>query len=154
MIEYRKATVDDIENISKIRAIFLSEVNNIDDEDERNDLYLSIKQYMGSAIPNENFVSWLAIENDEIIGASGVSFYIYPPNQNCPNGKVAYISNMYTFPEHRKRGIASKLFDLTVEEAKKRSCLKIILNATDMGRGLYERYGFTDTKNDMVYYVK
>ena len=154
MIEYRKANVDDIEAISRIRVEFLSEVNYIDDEIERDKLFENIKRYMMKMIPNKEFVSWLAIDNNKIIGISGVSFYEYPPNQKCLNGKVAYISNMYTYPEHRKRGIASKLFELTVEEAKERGCNKISLNTTDMGRGLYEKFGFTDTKNDMVFYVK
>ena len=73
--------------------------------------------------------------------------------KKCPTGKVTYISNMFTYPEYRKHGIATKLFALTVEEAKKQGCIKILLNATDMGRPLYEKFGFKDTANDMVYYT-
>ena len=153
LVEYRKATVEDIDLVAKIRLEFLSEVNNINNDDEKFQLHESIRHYMSCAIADESFVSWLAIENEEVVAISGVSFYTLPPNKKCLNGKVAYISNMYTYPSHRNRGIASKLFDLTVKEAKKRDCTKISLNATDMGRSLYEKYGFTDTVNDMVYYT-
>ena len=152
MIEYRKATVDDVDLVSKIRLEFLSEVNNINCDQEKSKLYESIRHYMSFAIADESFVSWLAIENEEVIAISGISFYTLPPNKKCPNGKVAYINNVYTYPSHRNRGIASKLFDLTIQVAKQRDCTKISLNTTDMGRSLYEKYGFTDTVNDMVYY--
>jgi GNAT superfamily N-acetyltransferase len=108
---------------------------------------------MIDSLADGSFVSWIAIENGEIVATSGVSFYTLPPNKNSPNGKVAYISNMFTYPKYRKQGIASKLFDLTVNEAKENKCVKILLNATDMGRPIYEKYGFKDTKNDMVFYT-
>ena len=34
------------------------------------------------------------------------------------DGRVAYIMNMYTLPEYRRKGIAKILFDKLVEEAK------------------------------------
>jgi GNAT superfamily N-acetyltransferase len=73
---------------------------------------------------------------------NGISFYNLPPNQECPNGKIAYISNMFTYPEYRKQGIGSKLFELAIEEAKNNGCKKVLLDATALGRPIYERFGF------------
>jgi GNAT superfamily N-acetyltransferase len=41
------------------------------------------------------------------------------PAYSNPQGTNAYIMNMYTRPEYRRRGIASKTLDLLVQEAKK-----------------------------------
>ena len=54
--------------------------------------------------------------------------------------KKAYIMNMYTVPEYRRRGIAYQTLDKLVKEAKERGISAISLEATDMGRPLYEKY--------------
>ena len=47
--------------------------------------------------------------------------------------------NMYTAPEYRRQGIAFHTLDLLVKDAKEQGVLQIALEATDMGRPLYER---------------
>lgn len=56
--------------------------------------------------------------------------------------------------KYRKSGMASKLFELIVQEAESFGCTEVFLNATEMGRPIYEKFGFTDIQNDMVYYIK
>ena len=56
--------------------------------------------------------------------------------------------------KYRKSGMASKLFELIVQEAESLGCTEVFLNATEMGRPIYEKFGFTDIQNDMVYYIK
>lgn len=62
--------------------------------------------------------------------------------------------NMYTKPNYRNRGIATKLLQYLVAEAELRNCKKLTLNASQMGRPLYEKYGFKEVKDGMVYCLK
>ena len=57
--------------------------------------------------------------------------------------------NMYTRPEYRRRGIAYHTLDLLVKEIRRRGILSISLEATDMGRPLYEKYGFLPMEHEM-----
>ena len=57
--------------------------------------------------------------------------------------------NMYTRPEHRRKGIAYKTLDILVRASKDRGITVISLEATDMGRGLYEKYGFEKMSHEM-----
>ena len=59
------------------------------------------------------------------------------------------ITNMYTAPEYRRQGIAIHTLDLLVKDAKEQGVLQIALEATDMGRPLYERYGFVKMEDEM-----
>ena len=68
------------------------------------------------------------------------------PTYHNPSGKKAYIMNMYTAPEYRRQGIAIHTLDLLVKNAKEQGVLQIVLEATDMGRLLYEKYGFVYKK--------
>lgn len=109
--------------------------------------------YFQVHISDNSFISWIAEENGKIEAVSGISFYCVPPTYSNNSSEVAYIMNMYTNPGYRRKGIATKLLDLLVKEAEERKLTKVILNASDMGRHLYEKYGFKDGVDDMVYYI-
>ena len=110
-------------------------------------------EYFRKGFNDNTFISWVALDNEEIIATSGLSFSIVPPYFQVPDGKVAYIMNMFTFPNYRNRGIGAELFKRIIEEAKQLGYKKITLNTSDMGRPLYEKYGFKNVDNAMVYYV-
>ena len=57
--------------------------------------------------------------------------------------------NMYTKPKYRRKGIATKTLDLLVKDAKQRGITAILLEATAMGKLLYEKYGFVKMENEM-----
>ena len=71
--------------------------------------------------------------------SNGASFYQVMSTYHNPTGKKAYIMNMYTAPEYRRQGIAINTLDLLVKDAKEQGVLQIALEATYMGRPLYER---------------
>jgi predicted acetyltransferase len=56
---------------------------------------------------------------------------------------------MYTKPEYRRKGIAIKILDILVKESNNKGITAISLEATDMGRPLYEKYGFVKMNNEM-----
>ena len=58
--------------------------------------------------------------------------------------------NMYTRPEYRRLGIASRMLDLLVEDARSKQIAFISLEATAMGRPLYEKYGFVPMSDEML----
>ncbi|MGN0907667.1 MAG: GNAT family N-acetyltransferase [Bullifex sp.] len=87
-------------------------------------------------------------------GCGSVCFYTLMPTYHNPSGKKAYIMNMYTEPEYRRMGIASAILKALVEEAGKRGVKSIALEATDMGRPCYEKFGFVSSDSEMEYVWK
>ncbi len=57
--------------------------------------------------------------------------------------------NMYTNPLYRRKGIAYKTLKLLVADAKERGVTAISLEATDMGKPLYEKFGFVKMNDKM-----
>ena len=51
------------------------------------------------------FVSWIAVDEDKIVGTSGMSFVEKPPYFGCPSGKMGLLSSMFTNPNYRRMGI-------------------------------------------------
>ena len=91
----------------------------------------------------------MVYDEEKIIGTGGISYFQVMPTYHNPTGRKAYIMNMYTNPEYRRKGIAYKTLDLLVAEAKQRGIHAISLEATDMGRPLYEKYGFVKMNDEM-----
>ena len=79
-----------------------------------------------------------------------MSFYRVMPTYHNASGQKAYIMNMYTAPEYRRKGIAYHTLDLLVGDAKEQGVSQIALEATDMGRPLYEKYGFVKMEDEMI----
>jgi len=97
------------------------------------------------------FVSWLAVDNEKIIGTSGMSIVEKPPYFGCPSGRIGLLSSMFTDKAYRRQGIARELLSRVVNEAKIRGCGTVQITASDMGVLLYTNFGFTKNNNFMQY---
>ena len=106
---------------------------------------------LGFVMADGTFVSWLAIDDDKIIGTSGMSFVEKPPYFSCPTGKLGLLSSMYTDSGYRRMGIAKELLHRVVEEARFYGCGAVQITASDMGVKLYTAYGFKHKGNIMQY---
>ena len=51
-----------------------------------------------------------------------------------PTGRKAYLMNLYTAPQYRRQGIATRILTRLVEDAHRRGVTAISLEATAMGR--------------------
>ncbi|MCL2741025.1 MAG: GNAT family N-acetyltransferase [Oscillospiraceae bacterium] len=141
-ITFRKADSADLPALAGLRMAFLSEVGPKGADAPDGSLRASIMAYFRAAMADGSFVAYVALDGASIVGTSGVSFYGKPPNAGNPTGLAAYVSNMYTLPAYRRMGIAGRLLTLILEAARGRGCGKAYLDATDMGRPIYERRGF------------
>ena len=56
----------------------------------------------------------------ETRSTGGISYFQVMPTYHNPTGRKAYIMNMYTKPDYRRRGIAFKTLDLLVTDAKEK----------------------------------
>ncbi len=154
MISFRKANALDAHAMAALRVDFLCEGRAGIGGELRVRLAEANEAYFLDGFGNATFAAWLAEENDRIVATSGLTIYRLPPNRDCPNGMTGYISNMYTVPAHRKRGIATRLFALIADEAKEMGCERVALVATEMGRPIYEKYGFAKDERSMSFFPK
>ena len=146
-VEYRRLTENELDRFIEMR------INQLREEGAKEDIDLvpALKDYYKRHMADGTFVSWLAVDDEEIIGTSGMSFVEKPPYFGCPSGKMGLLSSMFTNPHYRRMGIAKELLHRVVEEARKYGCGTIQITASDMGVKLYESYGFVHNDNFMQY---
>lgn len=147
--EYKKAMTKDIAELVRTRVIVLRAANKLSDDVDMSIVEQESYAYYKRAVETGEHMAYLVYDKETFIGAGGVSFYQVMPTYHNPSGKKAYIMNMYTAPEYRRQGIAFHTLDLLVKAAKERGISQIALEATDMGRPLYEKYGFVKMEDEM-----
>lgn len=146
-IEYRRLTENELEIFIDMR------INQLREEGAQEDIDLkpALKDYYNRHMADGTFVSWLAVDEDKIIGTSGMSFVEKPPYFSCPSGKLGLLSSMFVSKEYRRHGIARDLLSRVVNEAKEYGCGTVQITASDMGVLLYTDFGFVKNGNFMQY---
>ena len=147
--EYKKAIIADIDELVRTRISVLRTANKLSNDVDMSLVEKESYEYYKSALETGEHIAYLVYDNGSFIGAGGVSFYQVMPTYHNPTGKKAYIMNMYTASEYRRQGIAFHTLDLLVKDIRKQGISQITLEATEMGRPLYEKYGFVKMENEM-----
>ena len=61
--------------------------------------------------------------------------------------------NMYVEPIYRHKGVAKELLNCAMLYASENQIGKVMLNPSQMGRSLYENYGFQLLPDEYVFYL-
>lgn len=148
-IEFRKATTEDIDLLVRTRIEVLRAANGLTGSEDMSEVEKQSHEYYEKALADETHTALLVFDRDQFIGAGGISYYRVMPTYHNPTGRKGYIMNMYTRPEYRRKGIAFHTLGLLVQDARKKGIISVSLEATAAGRLLYEKYGFSDMKDEM-----
>lgn len=148
---YKKANYSDIETLVNIRIQVLKAANRLNESTDMKNIEKELYSYYKEHLKEDNHIAYLVFNNDEFVGAGDIVFYKVMPTYHKPCGKRAYIMNMYTVPNYRRKGIAYKTLDLLVNEAIQRGITYISLEATEIGKPLYKKYGFVQLQDEMQF---
>ncbi len=146
-ITYRNATIIDLDFLVESRLDFIH-ISSVDENYEliKRNLYL----YFENSLEAKQCDIVLAESNSSVIGTGIIFYYNSVPSFFNPWGKNAYITSMFVKEEYRRRGIASTILDELIKIAQHKEYHIIILQESDMGRPLYEKFGFHEGKKGMI----
>ena len=148
-LNYRKATIADLEILTETRIEVLRAANQLSNDVDMSEVKKQSYEYYQNSLGNDTHLAYLIFDDETFVGAGGISYFQVMPTYHNPTEKKAYIMNMYTKPGYRRQGIALKTLDLLVADAKAKGITAISLEATDMGRHLYAKYGFIKMNDEM-----
>ncbi len=146
---YRIAQQKDIDMIVDMRIKLLIE----EGAGQPKNIESELKEYFSKSL-NNDIVVVVAEDKGQIVATSTVVFQKYPPSFNNKHGIKAYITNVYTALEYRRKGISTVLMDMLIEEIKLRKVTTVWLWASKEGAHLYKKYGFKNlTKYATMDYI-
>jgi ribosomal protein S18 acetylase RimI-like enzyme len=141
----RLAAHSDIDTLVKLRMDYLTEDYGNLSEDEINSICSQLRCYFEKHIGND-FIAVLAEEDGVVLSAAFLVIVEKPANPSFITGVTGTLLNVFTYPEYRKKGIASRVISHLLEEGKKAGVSSFDLFATESGKPLYEKFGFTEPK--------
>ncbi len=147
MIQYKKAETTDIPILMEIRLETLQNVFNLSSNYSfETGLIEKSREYFSST----NQTSVLAFDGDAAVGCATMCYLDVLPTMEHPSGLRGHLMNVYTKQQYRLRGIARKMLEMLINEAKEKGATEISLDTTTEGRPLYIKCGFTESNECMV----
>jgi GNAT superfamily N-acetyltransferase len=146
MDEYRirRATGDDATVIARHRTAMFRDMGTTGDA--LLSVEIATRERLIRQIPSGEYAGWLAEANGQPVAGAGVLLHHYYPTVTNPRGRpTAYILNVYTDPDHRRRGLARRLIEEIFDWCALHDIPRASLHFSDGSRALYEQLGFSQT---------
>ncbi len=145
-MQIRKANVDDIDTLIKIRLDYLVADRGSLTLEEEAAVRAQLTKYFPEHI-NRDFIAILAEIDHQVVSAVFLAIAEKPANPDFITGRTGTLLNVLTYPEYRRRGIATRIIGEIIGEAQKLKLSSIDLSATPDGKSLYEKLGFIEPRS-------
>jgi GNAT superfamily N-acetyltransferase len=144
----RTATTTDAAVVAHHRAAMFRDMHVVEDVAVPA-LEAASRDHLTRALAAGDYLGWVVEKNGEIVAGGGLVLRRLLPRPGAlQGGQEAYVLNVYTEPEHRRRGLARQLMQVILAWCEARHIARITLHASDDGRPLYDSIGFVPT-NEM-----
>ena len=138
----RKATINDIDLLIKLRIAYLLDEGKIENIDDVGVLESKLRGYFEKWIPVDGFIAFVAEDNNEVYSTAFLSIVERPPRVASSSYLVGTVYNVFTYPDQRRKGIATKVMQALEKEAEFLGIATLDLLATEDGKKLYESLGY------------
>lgn len=145
MVEIIKAGAEQLEAVLALRREMLADVNCRDEDSISGEIMEYSRKYFSSG----DQTTVLAYDGETAVGCSTICYVSLMPTFDHPTGQRAHIMNVYMRDEYRRQGIAGQMLNVLLEEARERGVTYVDLDATDIGKPLYEKLGFSPSEEYM-----
>lgn len=146
----KRAAEADIGYLVSVRKKVLSVVETPAGQVDMEALQKNTAAYYEKALSDGSMTFLLAESGGRKVGSGAICYYAVMPTFHNLTGRKGFIMNIYVEPAYRRRGIAISIVDALVLDASRRGVQEIGLEATDMGRFVYSKYGFQSSDNTLI----
>jgi len=143
----REATLADIPEIVRQRRAMYEDMD-YEDSEALDTVVATSTAYLSEALPAGSFRAWLALSGERTVGGGAIVISPWPSHPYDGQCRRATILNVYTYPDHRKRGVGRQLMQTVIDWCREQGFAFVCLHASKDGRHLYETLGFEAT-NEM-----
>jgi GNAT superfamily N-acetyltransferase len=142
-MRYRLATEDDVHALAEMRWQFRTEAEGPPQTITKADFVAACAEFFRRALGEGHWACWIAEQDGQIVSHMFIQRIRKIPNPYRLHGEFGYITNAYTRPAFRYRGIGSALLEKVKEWAGQQDLELLILWPSDKSVDFYNRAGFS-----------
>lgn len=144
-LKARMAVAGDVKQLIKARFDFFNEEKWEMTSGQRDAMKRLLRQYFTRHL-NIDFFAAMLEDAGQIVSIAFLVVLEKPANPFFPTGKTGTIFNVFTYPAYRRKGFATRLMKMLIEEGKRHGLSFLDLCATADGKVLYQKLGFREEK--------
>ncbi|MFT4183539.1 MAG: GNAT family N-acetyltransferase [Rhizobium sp.] len=144
MIDVRSVSLSDLDAICRHREEMFREAGR--DEINLAAMATPFRDWLEPRLADGRYFGFMAERAGVVVGGVGLMEIDWPPHPAHPaEGRRGYVLNLFVEPDHRGQGVARLLMQTSDDAFARRGIAYAILHATEAGRPLYERVGWSRT---------
>ena len=141
-ITFRTAEQKDIPELCRLRLAYFEDDFGALPEDMLHDINAHLPNYFADHLGKDCIAPIAALPDGSLCACALLCIETKPANPFFPNGKSGTVLGVYTMPEYRHRGCATKVMQMLIDAAKENGLSIVRLSATAEGKCVYEKLGF------------
>jgi GNAT superfamily N-acetyltransferase len=140
----RLVTPSDLDLVCRHRAEMFREAGR--DDGVLAAMAVPFRRWLEPKLADGSYFGFVAQHDENPIAAIGLMEIDWPPHPSHPmDTRRGYILNLFVERRHRGKGIGRRLMEAADQEFARRAIRFVILHATEQGRPLYEKIGWSAT---------
>lgn len=145
----RQATPDDVAELAELRREFTCEDHAT--SEPRADYESAFERVVGEGLGDGSWVVWVAESEGRIVAHTFVAVVDKVPRPIQESRRIGYLTNVYTRPAYRNRGLGAKLLAATTEWAREHELELLIVWPSERSTPLYSHHGFASLGEPLVW---
>ena len=148
---FGQASLNDVEDLVRLRIGYLTADFGTLDTAQEEALWRELPAYFELHL-DYDLLAFVARDEDSgrIVCCAWLLLVTKPPSPRFPHGQTGTLFNVYTVPEHRRRGLARQVMLRLLDAARALKLDVVELHATEDGYPLYRSLGFEDDSSTHV----
>lgn len=148
----RLAQKEDVEQLIKMRWDFTIEYDKSKAEESYDDFRKIFNNFFDDALNSHQWFIWVAVENEKIVSHIYIELMQKVPRPSKTTHPFAYMTNVYTLPEYRNKGIGSNLLRSVNRWVKENEFEFVIVWPSEDSINYYNKNGYISCKEPMEYF--
>jgi GNAT superfamily N-acetyltransferase len=153
-LTFRLATRDDIHALADLRWLLKTGDEEASDTEERSRFIDAFMEFLSESFFDGRFVHWIAETDGQIVAVMSVGRVPKLPSLKANERYWGYLTNCYTSPAYRDKGIGTQLLATVKQWAKNQQYEFLAVWPSDRSYPFYERSGFHRYPDPLILNLK
>lgn len=113
----------------------------------------AFRPWLAEMMPKGIYRAWVVESGSQVIAGGGITILPWPPGPRYFSGRLAFVYNVYTEPDHRHRGLGRMVMEAIHTWCREQRIGSLALNASRFGQSMYESLGYAVTPSPMMFFA-